>query len=118
MNTNLIFATKCFAMAVCLTIDADAARAVVDGDALNGLCGDFYRPTDIARCQGYVEAIVDVMRGGNTISSYKACIDNTTTDKQLLSEVEDYLRDSADQGADPAVGLVAKALADAFPCRR
>jgi hypothetical protein len=117
MNTKLILASKYLAVAVLFTIRADAARGGIDGDALNGLCGDIYRVTDTARCEGYAEGIADVMRGGDSIAGYRACIGNTTTDKQLLSEVEDYLRDAADEGADPAARLVAKALMQLYPCR-
>ncbi len=117
MDTKLILASRCFAVAVSIIMGAEGARATIDGDALNGLCGDFYRVTDTARCQGYVQGVADVMRGGDSIGGYRACIGKTTTDDQLLSVIEDYLRDSADHGADPAAGLVAKALAQAFPCR-
>jgi len=117
MNTKFILAGMCLAIAaISLTISSHTARAI-DGDALTGLCGDVYRVTDTAQCQGYVEGIADVMSGGDSIASYKACFAKATSDEQILSAVEDYLRDAADEGADPAPRLVAKALTRAFPCR-
>jgi hypothetical protein len=67
-------------------------------------------------CFGYIEAVSDVMIAGNLINGYRACMLQQLTLEQLRVIVTQYLYRNASQQNLLAVGLIADAFAQNFPC--
>lgn len=67
-------------------------------------------------CGGYAVGISDVLAGGNTVNGFKACPPASVTRGQVIKVVTAYLQQHPDGRHFAAAGLVANALADAFPC--
>lgn len=67
-------------------------------------------------CYGYINAIADAT-SNNTIDGFKACIPQQVQVEQLRDVVIQYLRNHPAERHYSVLGLVAKALAGAFPCR-
>jgi len=88
----------------------------VSGADLYDLCR---KPSQDARCTGYVEAVADTLGNGQSLyGEYRACIPAEINVKQLKAAVVDYLEPIADHGGDrPGADLVAIALAGKYPCK-
>jgi hypothetical protein len=67
-------------------------------------------------CLGYLEAIADALRSSH-INGWGACMSAEVSVRQLHDVVTQFLQDNAKLRHLAAAGLVAHALADAFPCR-
>ncbi|MEX2615095.1 MAG: Rap1a/Tai family immunity protein [Alphaproteobacteria bacterium] len=74
------------------------------------------RGVNVHFCQGYIAAIADEMNGGIEFRRYRACIPEEITILQLRLVVSKWMSEHQQYRHDPAAGLVAEALAAAFPC--
>jgi Ssp1 endopeptidase immunity protein Rap1a len=68
-------------------------------------------------CLGFVAGIADVMGTGSAILGSKACIPEHGTAAQARDVVKRFLEQHPERRLYFATGLVADALADAFPCK-
>ncbi len=71
----------------------------------------------IGTCLGYVTAIVDALSSGNSVNGFKACVPLNADMQQIVDVVKNFIRDYPEKRHLVAAGLVAEALARAFPCR-
>ena len=94
------------------------ADAILSGEYLQGLCADYYRPANTAACRGYVKGVADVLAKGEVVGGYKACMIETANDDRLVEIVTGYLDRAGERKGDPATLLVAKALAESYPCEK
>ena len=94
------------------------ADAIFSGEYLQGLCADYYRPTNTAACQGYVKGVADVLAKGEVVGGYKACIIEPANDERLVEIVTGYLNRAGERKSDPATSLVAHALSESYPCEK
>jgi hypothetical protein len=67
-------------------------------------------------CYEYIKGIADVLVH-DSIAGYRACVPPRVLDTQLRDVVVQYLQRNAPQRHYGAAGLVAEAIAEAFPCR-
>ncbi len=70
----------------------------------------------VAACAGYTVAIADALATGIAINGFKACPPASATRGQIIKAATEFLRDHPEGRKFAAAGLVANALADAFPC--
>jgi hypothetical protein len=70
----------------------------------------------IAACAGYAVGIADALATGIAINGFKACPPASATRGQIIKAATDFLRDHPEGRRFAAAGLVANALAQAFPC--
>jgi hypothetical protein len=68
-------------------------------------------------CLGYVTAIMDGLSGGNSINGKRACIPPNVNMNQVVDVAKSFITDHPETRHLLAAGLVADALAHAFPCR-
>ena len=68
-------------------------------------------------CMGYVTAITDAVSSGNSVNGFKACVPVNADMNQIVDIVKTFIRDHPEKRHLFAAGLVAEALARAFPCR-
>ena len=68
-------------------------------------------------CNGYITSVVDALGAPNTVNGATACFPKGVIDKQLVVVVRHYLEAHPENRQLGAIGLVADALADAFPCK-
>jgi Ssp1 endopeptidase immunity protein Rap1a len=68
-------------------------------------------------CLGYVTAIMDVL-SVSAVNRFKACVPTDADMNQIMDVVKFFIRDHAEKRHLVAAGLVAEALATAFPCQR
>jgi Rap1a immunity proteins len=110
------------ALAFCMMLSCPPSVANADtqlsGSALYSFCIDYDRVADTATCAGYVTGIENVMARGDTVGGRKACLSENLNEQELLSIVRDYLGDAREEGRDSAATLVARALAQRFPCKQ
>jgi hypothetical protein len=105
------------------TAPVAAANKSVNGQQLLNAClavVDVQKREDSAArsllCLGYVTAVLDGLSGGNSINGKKACVPDTVESDHMIGMVVNtflsrpYTRDQL------AAGLVADALASAYPC--
>jgi hypothetical protein len=69
-----------------------------------------------AECRSYVMGIADVM-GGNVIYGWRACVPLGTAGEALLSVAMDYINRHPEERGGSSASVIAKALAQGFPCR-
>jgi len=69
-------------------------------------------------CSGYIAGIEDVLVAGNAVNGFKACFPGNTSgiSQNVVTIAVAYLRDHPELRLFYAPGLVAAALARAFPC--
>ena len=85
-----------------------------DGNKLLSKCeGD---PVLRENCYGYIIGISDTM-AGNAINGFRACFPIGVSKVQIFAVTTTYLKDHPENRGYGAAGLVAAALADAFPCQ-
>jgi hypothetical protein len=92
---------------------AFAATALETGNVLLQDCVQ----QNLQFCLGYVDAVTDAL-DGNSVNGYIACIPKGVTAGQLKDVVVQYLLFKPADRHLAAVGLVADAISQAFPCRR
>lgn len=68
-------------------------------------------------CRGYIVGVVDAFGGGNTTKNYIACVPKGIEIEQTQDVAMQFLDAHPEVRQYGAVGLVAQALAEAFPCR-
>jgi hypothetical protein len=97
----------------------DAKAEFFTGEQLREICESPSSAGQSWQCVGYVEAIADVM-GHAMYEGWRACIptDERVTGAQAADVVTKYLRAHPDWLRFTASDLVARALAEAFPCPR
>jgi hypothetical protein len=70
-------------------------------------------------CTGYIMAIVDVMaEGKDTVLGWKACIPAGVSSDQVRDVTIGYLSANIPKRHLGAPGLIAEAMAEAFPCSK
>ncbi len=67
-------------------------------------------------CVGYITGIADVLAEGIAVDGRRACISMGTTNARLTDVVKYWLEQHAEARHRNAPGLVAEALAEAYPC--
>jgi hypothetical protein len=68
-------------------------------------------------CDGYVIGVADALADGANINGFTACPTGSVAKKQMYDIVLRYLTQHPEMRHYGAVGLVAAAISDAFPCR-
>ena len=106
------------AIAVALACLPTAARADLSGNELWNYCigkNDLM----VFFCNGYVTAIAEAARPyGLGLYALHNCLPDDSTRRQTVEVVKRWLDQHPEQRHYPAVILVAKALAEAFPCKQ
>jgi hypothetical protein len=91
------------------------AEGFYNGDQLFEAC-----KSSRAACIGYVEGVSDVMAAmqekGMTLGGWRACVPTGEEAGQITDVAQQYLADHPERRQYGAVGLVAQALQEAFPC--
>jgi hypothetical protein len=67
-------------------------------------------------CLGYIAGIADAMAAGNVVNNAKACLPGSAREGLLQDVVVTFLERQKDLEGFAAVGLVAAALKEGFPC--
>ena len=86
----------------------------VDGDKLYELCSPNSRSS--TPCDDYVLSVADALMLGR-VGRWTACIPSGVTDDQAVDVATRFLETHLAKRGSPALGLVAEALAEAFPCK-
>jgi hypothetical protein len=94
-----------------------SSRASADFRDGNDLLRDCTSPSQLNYCGGYITAIASVMGGGNGVNGFAACIPSGIEAGQIKDIVIGFLQRHPERRHVGAAGLVAHAIADAFPCR-
>jgi hypothetical protein len=101
----------------------EAQIAPISGNNLYSYCGPHTaaKPTDQwllgGTCMGYVTAIMDALSSGNSVNGFRACIPANADMNQTVDVVKMFIVEHPEKRHLVAAGLVAEALARAFPCR-
>ena len=69
-------------------------------------------------CLGYVAGVADTLAAGNVVNNAKACFPVAVTRGLLQDVVVKFLQLHREERHLAAVGLVAAALKEAFPCKQ
>jgi hypothetical protein len=99
---------------VCLPATARAQRGFMTGNELQSLCNT-NDAWGMVACTAYVMAIFEVMYS-NPIYGWRACFPSGVIAGQMTDVVKRFLARHPEQRHNTAGSLVAKALAEAFPC--
>lgn len=109
----VIFRKLALSLSLLVVATGAAARADVQkGMHIYSAC----RGVNVHFCQGYIAAIADEMDRGIEFRRHRACIPENITILQLRLVVSKWMSEHQQYRHDPAAGLVAEALAAAFPC--
>ncbi len=102
-----------------LTKPAAADHFYVDIETLYGWC----RPYEVgsgenigARCEGYLDAIADILVDGTPIHGNRACIPDHVHLTDLRDVVIEALKHAPRTNSKNAHAWAAKAISEAFPC--
>jgi hypothetical protein len=99
-----------------LSLWAPASLAKVrDGDQLLQQCTATIG-AHVNFCFGYIDAVVDLLLENDRIDGFSACVSSELDDPQLRNIVVKFLKDNPDLRRLGAPNLIARALAQAFPC--
>ena len=100
----------------CLPASAQAQGAFYSGNQLWSRCSadNHY---EMGVCMGFVMGVADAMAAGSAILGSRACLPQQSTGEQAQDVVMRYLEQHPEWRHQPAAGLVADALAEAFPCK-
>lgn len=99
-----------------------AQISTINGNQLYNDCaarnteGPVYQGVLTGICIGYVTAITDVL-SVRAVNGFKACVPTDANMDQVIDVIKFFIRDHAEKRHLVAAGLVAEALATAFPCR-
>ena len=104
--------------AVFLSITTPSFAGFVGGDGLWAYC-QFDKYACIAYIQGVVDAAASApaKTGHGVLLGWQWCAPRDATAGQYAEVVQNWLRENPKERHFEARGLVAKALASAFPCR-
>ena len=111
-----VWTLKAFVLVVLFCSHSTWAAFKTGNDLYND-CSQERSPAWVG-CYGYIQAIADAFQAENRINGYIACPPPTAQAGQLIDVVMNHLRVNAARRHYDAVGLVAHALSDAFPCSR
>jgi len=116
MRTNRVVLTL---LLLSLAKPVAADYFFVDIETLYGWC----RPYEVgsgenigARCEGYLDAIADILVDGTPIHGYRACILEGVQMTDLRDIVIEALKSAPRTNSRDAHSWAAKAISDAFPC--
>jgi hypothetical protein len=103
------------AVAAIAAVMAGGAEArALDGNRLYDLCRPNSRSSEF--CDDYVMNIAERLMVGR-VAGWTACIPAHLTDDQVVDAVKQFLEAHPARRRSAALGLVAEALAEAFPCK-
>ena len=107
---------KSFTIALLVALCASPALGggFEDGNKLLSSC-EGSDPVLKEYCYGYVVGISDTMEG-NAINGFRACVRIGVSKTQIFALATGYLKDHPEVRHYGAAGIVAAALAKAFPC--
>lgn len=117
-----LFAAGVFVAVISVDVGARAGEFFVTGNELNQLCeSDPNSNTPIGtvgrfECLAYVVAVADAMAAGAQIAGWTACPPHVSRE-QVVDVAKRFLATHPEIRHTAGVGLVAQALAEAFPCR-
>jgi hypothetical protein len=93
------------------------ARAeFIDGNDLFDRCSEPYGSAGDTYCRAYINAITDALYEGTVIGGLKVCFPVHVLTGQVEDLAKRFLSAHPDERHLGAPGLVAEALAEAFPC--
>ena len=88
------------------------------GERLYGYClSEVKGMAENPLCVGFVSAVADVLADNAAVSGYRACLRGDLTLQHLVVAVKEFLKARRDLVTQPAVTLVARALAREWPCK-
>jgi hypothetical protein len=99
---------------------AQTVSAFEDGNSLYERCAEPTATFSRGVCLGYVVGIFDAMlsAGGTPIAGFSVCLPRGVTKGQAFDVVTRFLASHPELRHLTAASLVARALEQAFPCRR
>ncbi len=97
---------------------APARADVLNGKELQKFCAPHQASNfDMGTCLGYITGIADAMhRSTVNIYGWRVCMDNDVTVERMHNAVVTFLNANPQYLDLDADSLVARALADAYPC--
>ena len=97
---------------------APARADVMSGKELQGFCAAHQASNfDMGTCLGYITGIADAMHRSNVnIYGWRACMGDDVTVERMHNSVVNFLNANPQFLDLDADSLVARALADAYPC--
>lgn len=101
-----------------MLVATPAQSDVMNGATLKGYCDQQASETfNTGTCLGYISGIADTMyRSTGDIYGWRACWDDSVTVKDMHGVVVKFLQANPQYLDLDADSLVARALADAYPC--
>ena len=87
------------------------------GNMLLAHCRNEADVYDQAYCIAYIVAIADVLWAGNPVQGHNACLPDKIVQGRVQDIAVPWLRAYPQHLHHGAAGLIAAALAEAFPCR-
>ena len=99
------------------SVSGARAKIFEDGDTLYQECSAEMGQIEYSSCKGYVAGVSDAMSEGNSIGGYTACFPSYFKVGQAQDAVKQFLTSHPQWRHHAAAGLVAEALAEAFPCK-
>lgn len=103
-------------LALAASFVAPTAHALTDRDHLEHWCVRGTSAVAAGRCFGYLLAAEDALATGS-IEGIRACLPKTITLQEQHRIVSEWLQANPDVQAATALGLVARAYAQHYPCR-
>jgi len=113
-----VFTAGAVVAAVMAGSAAAKAANYFNGNQLYEACSRASNVGDFSFCQGYVAGIAAAMSNGDTIYKRRACVPEDAELLQVMLVVWQFLSAHPETGDLRAAGLVAQALAGAFPCKK
>jgi Ssp1 endopeptidase immunity protein Rap1a len=123
-------ASSCFAMCLLLAASPVYPGAAVNGDALLHNCKIYLSTVDGTAaepkgssagvaCEGYLRGFIDSHGMESSMTGdYLYCLPPGTSTAQVVLVVVKYLEDNPTKLHQPRAPLVARALTQAFPCKK
>ncbi len=96
------------------------SQIVTDGVSLKQRCASIQLslPTAGLGCRGYIAAVADILRDGNTIYNYRACPPPSVKREAMVKTVKVWLTSHPGDLRQRASVLVARALSESYPCAK
>ncbi len=108
--------TVIVALAICLSASS-AGATLVSGNLLYHNCGKPAVEAGHALCLGYISAIADAMEDEDTVDGFRACVPTAAKAGQLQGQLFRYLDINPLYRHYNASTIVARFLAETFPCK-
>lgn len=102
----------------CGALHAKTTNYFMSGNKLLEGCDVPKQSYPLGICTGYSVAVMDAMLAGQAVNGYTACAPVGVTASQVRDVVIGYLKAHPEVRHYAAVGLVAEAIAEAFPCNK